>query len=59
VGNIIIWVGYQTLGPTQRSNLLTQVFLETRLKSESLEPFIAFLVFVVQKLWLKINKLIN
>ena len=33
--------------------------LETRLESESFEPLIDFLAFVVQKLWSKINKLIN
>jgi len=33
--------------------------LETRLKSESFEPLIDFLAFLVQKLWSKINKIIN
>ena len=33
--------------------------LETRLESESFEPLIDFLTFLVQKLWSKINKLIN
>ena len=33
--------------------------LETRLESKSFEPFIDFLAFLVQKLWSKINKLIN
>jgi len=33
--------------------------LETRLESESYEPLIDFPVFLVQKLWSKINKLIN
>ena len=32
---------------------------ETRLESESFEPFIDFLAFLVQKLRSKINKLIN
>ena len=32
---------------------------ETRLKSESFEPLIDFLAFLVQKFWSKINKLIN
>ena len=32
--------------------------LETRLESESFEPLIDFLAFLVQKLWFKINKLI-
>ena len=33
--------------------------LETRLESEFFEPLINFLAFLVQKLWSKINKLIN
>jgi len=33
--------------------------LETRLESESFEPLIDFLMFLVQKLWSKKNKLIN
>jgi len=33
--------------------------LETRLESESFEPLINFLAFLVPKLWSKINKLIN
>ena len=33
--------------------------LETKLESESFEPLIDFLAFLVQKLWSKINKLIN
>jgi len=33
--------------------------LESRLESESFEPVIDFLTFLVQKLWSKINKLIN
>jgi len=33
--------------------------LETRLESESFEPLINFLTFLVQNLWYKINKLIN
>jgi len=33
--------------------------LETGLESESFEPLIDFLTFLVQKLWSKINKLIN
>ena len=33
--------------------------LETRLKSESFEPLINFLAFLVQKLWSKINNLMN
>jgi len=33
--------------------------LETRLESETFEQLIDFLAFLVQKLWFKINKLIN
>ena len=33
--------------------------LETRLKSESFEPLVDFQAFLVEKLWSKINKLIN
>ena len=33
--------------------------LESRLESESFEPLIDFLAFLVKKLWSKINKLIN
>jgi len=33
--------------------------LETRLEFESFEPLINFLTFLVQKVWSKINKLIN
>jgi len=33
--------------------------LETRLELESSEPFIGFLVFLVQKLWSTNNKIIN
>jgi len=33
--------------------------LETRLESESFQPLIDFLAFLVQKSWSKINKLIN
>jgi len=33
--------------------------LETRLESKSFDPLIDFLAFLVQKLWSKINKLIN
>jgi len=32
---------------------------ETRLESESFEPLIDFLAFLVQNLWSKINKLIT
>ena len=47
-----------------RAQLLDQsvslkVSLETRLELDSFEPLIVFLSFLVQKLWSKINKLIN
>jgi len=38
---------------------LTHFLLETRLESESIEPLIGFLLFLVQKLWPKNNKIIN
>jgi len=40
-------------------SVLLKFSLETRLESESFEPLIDFLAFLVQKLWSKINKLIN
>jgi len=39
--------------PTQWNIFLTQVFLEIRLSSESLEPMISFLAYLRLKLWLK------
>jgi len=56
VDDVIVGIGFTPFRPRlpgpgsqHRSKLLTQVVLETRLKSESLEPLIALLVFVVQK----------
>ena len=50
-----VWPKAQPLG----QSVLLKFSLETRLESESFEPLIDFLAFLVQKLWSKINKLIN
>ena len=51
----VAWPRAQPLG-----QIVSQKFsLETRLESESFEPLIDFLAFLVQKLWSKMNKLIN
>jgi len=42
-----------------RQNVSLKFSLETRLESESFEPLIDFLAFLVQNLWFEINKLIN
>jgi len=42
-----------------RQSVSLKFSLETRLDSESFEPLIEFLAFLVQKLWSKKNKLIN
>ena len=47
--------GAQLLG----QSVSLKLSLESRLESESFEPFIDFLAFLIQKLWSKINKLIN
>ena len=47
--------GAQPLG----QGVLLKISVESRLESESFEPLIDFLAFLVQKLWSKINKLIN
>ena len=52
---IFAWPGAQPLG----QSVSLKFSLETRLESESFEPLIDFLAFLVQKLWSKINKLIN
>jgi len=44
---------------TQDGSILLKFSLETRLESESFEPLTNFLLFVVQTLWPKINKIIN
>jgi len=49
------WPRAQPLGQSVSLKFL----LEIRLESESFEPLINFLAFLVQKLWSKINKLIN
>jgi len=41
------------LAQNQRANLLAQFVLEIRLQSESLEPLIAFLAFLVPKVALR------
>ena len=51
----VAWLRAQLLG----QSVLLKFSLETRLESESFEPLIDFLAFLVQKLWSKINKLIN
>ena len=53
--------GYWYLTWTQPldGNISLKVSLETRLESESFETLINFLMFLVQKLWPKINKIID
>jgi len=51
----VAWPRAQPLG----QSVLLKFLLETRLESESFEPLINFLVFLVQKLWSKINELID
>jgi len=51
----VAWPRAQPLG----QSVSLKFSLETRLESESFEPLIDFLTFLVQKLWSKINKLIN
>jgi len=51
----VAWPRTQPLG----HSVSLKFSLETRLESESSEPLIDFLAFLVQKLWSKINKLIN
>ena len=51
----VAWPRAKRLG----QSVLLKFSLETRLESESFEPLIDFLAFLVQKLWSKINKLIN
>jgi len=51
----VAWPRAQPLG----QSVTLKFSLETRLESESFEPLIDFLAFLVQKLWSKINKLIN
>ena len=51
----VAWPRAQPLG----QSVSLKFSLETRLESESFEPLVDFLAFLVQKLWSKINKLIN
>ena len=51
----VAWPRAQPLG----QSISLKFSLETRLESESFEPLIDCLAFLVQKIWSKINKLIN
>jgi len=51
----VTWSRVQPLG----QSVTLKFSLETRIESESFEPLIDFLAFLVQNLWFKINKLIN
>jgi len=51
----VAWPRAQLLG----QSVSLKFSLETRLESQSFEPLIDFLTFLVQQLWSKINKLIN
>ena len=51
----VAWPKAQPLG----QSVSLKFSLETRLESESFEPWFDLLAFLVQKLWSKINKLIN
>ena len=51
----VVWPRVQPLG----QSISLKFWWETRLESESFEPLIDFLAFLVQKLSSKINKLIN
>jgi len=53
---ILAYVAWPRAQPLGQSVSLS---LETRLESESFEPLIDFLAFLVQTLWFKINRLIN
>jgi len=52
---MLLGPGCQPLG----QSVSLKFSLETRLESESFEPLIDFLAFLVQKLWSTIKKLIN
>jgi len=43
------WLMLLGLGPTTRPKYFAEVFIGTRLESESFEPCIDFLAFLVQK----------
>jgi len=51
----VAWPRAQPLG----QSVSLKFSMETRLESESFEPLIDFLAFLDQKLWSKINKLMN
>jgi len=51
----VIWPRTQPLD----ESIWLKLSVETRLESDSFEPLIDFLAVLVQKLWSKINKLIN
>jgi len=57
-GVILANVAWSRAQPLSQSVSL-KFSLETRLESKSFEPLINFLVFLVQKLWSKTNKLFN
>ena len=57
-GAILAHVTWPRAQPLDQSVSLKHL-LQTRLESESFEPLIDFLAFLGQKLWSKINKLIN
>jgi len=57
-GVILVHVAWPRAQPLGQSVSL-KFLLETRLESESFELLIDFLAFLGQKLWSKINKLIN
>jgi len=46
------------LGANPTDYFLAQVFLESRLSSEALEPLIGFVAYLEPKLWLKQQKLV-
>jgi len=50
---------YPAPGANPMSQFLVQVFLETRLSAESLEPLIGFLAYLEPKLWPKIQTLVK
>jgi len=57
-GVILAHIAWPRVQPPSQSVSL-KLSLETRLESESAEPLINFRAILVQKLWSKINKLIN
>jgi len=59
VGFWLFWSCYLAHDPTARQKYFAlKCSLETRLESESFEPLINFLLFLVKMLWPKINKII-